>query len=135
MFVTVKRPYIQRRKPVFVSNHFGATVHQRPAVNVLEKDDAFVIELAAPGLNKADFNIKVENDVLTIAAKKEVTPKEGEKYTRKEFNYTQFTRTFQLPETVDTTQITAAFENGILTLNLAKKEEAKVQPARAIAIG
>ena len=108
-----------------------------PAVNVKEDVDAFNLEMAAPGYEKADFNIVVEEDVLTISTtEKEATEaKEGEKYTRKEFKYGSFKRTFNLPETVDSTKIAANYTNGILTLSIPKKEEAKPLPARTIEIG
>ena len=106
----------------------------RPNVNVIESNDHFRIELALPGLTKKDININVEKDILSITANKETTPKEGEKYTRKEFSYDNFKRTFQLPDTVDAANIKAAFKNGILEVTVAKKEEAKELPPRAIEI-
>lgn len=108
-----------------------------PAVNVKEDADAFNLEMAAPGYGKGDFNIVVEEDVLTISTtKKEATEaKEGEKYTRKEFNYNAFKRTFNLPDTVDSTKIGANYTNGILSVSIPKKEEAKPTPARKIEIG
>jgi HSP20 family protein len=106
----------------------------RPNVNVIESNDHFRIELALPGLTKKDININVEKDILSITANKEITPKEGEKYTRKEFSYDNFKRTFQLPDTVDAANIKAAFKNGILEVTVAKKEEAKELPPRAIEI-
>jgi HSP20 family protein len=106
----------------------------RPAVNVIESNDHFKIEIAVPGLTKKDINIIIEKDVLTISASKEVKLKEGEKYTRKEFSYDNFKRTFQLPETVDAANIKATFKNGILEVAIAKKEEAKELPPRAVEI-
>jgi len=108
----------------------------RPAVNILETDDNFQIELAAPGLAKEDIKIDVEQDILKISAKK-TTEKEGKeekKYTLREFNISNFERTFTLPETVDNQAISAKFENGILVLTLTKKEEAKPVPPRTIVI-
>ncbi len=113
------------------SNNF---TKNRPTVNVIEGDDHFRIELAVPGLTKKDININVEKDILTIGANKESKEKEGEKYTRKEFSYDNFKRSFQLPETIDLGNIKAAFKNGILEITLAKKEEAKVLPPRVIEI-
>ena len=114
-------------------NNNGFTKN-RPTANVIESDDHFRIELAVPGLTKKDMNINVDKDILTISAEKESMQKEGEKYTRKEFNYDNFKRSFQLPETVDAANIKATFKNGILEIFLAKKEEAKVLPPRAIEI-
>ncbi len=109
-------------------------VKSRPAVNVIEGKEGFRLEIAAPGLNKSDFDINVEKNVLTISAKVEKENAEKVNYSRREFNYNEFNRTFQLPKTIDTTKIDAAFNNGILTLTLAKKEEAKELPARKIEI-
>lgn len=109
-------------------------VKSRPAVNVIEGKEDFRLEIAAPGLKKSDFNIHVEKDVLTISAKVENEKIEGIKYSRKEFDYNEFKRTFHLPKTIDTTKIEAKFEDGILYLTLAKKEEAKELPARKITI-
>lgn len=105
-----------------------------PAANVTENNDNFRIEMAVPGLTKKDISIEIDNDLLTVSANKETSQKEGEKFTRKEFNFDQFKRTFELPESVDTSKIEAAFKNGILEIVLAKKEEAKILPPRAIAI-
>lgn len=107
-----------------------------PAVNVIEKDDSFAVEVAAPGLKKEDFNIELNNDLLTISAEQhqEAETKETGKYTRREFGYASFKRSFNLPESVNTAEISAAYEQGILTLGLPKREEAQVQPARMIEI-
>ncbi|GAA4277830.1 Hsp20/alpha crystallin family protein [Aquimarina mytili] len=107
-----------------------------PAVNVKETDEDFILELAAPGFVKEDFNIELDNDVLTISSeiKSEKETKENGKYTRKEFNYSTFKRSFNLPDTVDGTRIEASYENGVLVTVLPKKEEAKVQPKRLIEI-
>lgn len=105
----------------------------RPAVNILETDENFQIELAVPGLAKENIQIDVDKEVLKVSAKK-ITGKEEKKYTLREFNLAEFERTFTLPETVDNQAISAKFENGILVLTLAKKEEAKPIPPRTIAI-
>lgn len=109
-------------------------VKTRPAVNIIEGKENFRIEVAAPGLKKSDFNINIEKDILTISAKVVNEKVEGVKYHRNEFNFNEFKRTFHLPETIDTTKIEANFNNGILTLTLAKKEEAKELPPRKIEI-
>lgn len=110
------------------------TTHSRPATNVRELDDSFILDVAVPGLTKKDIAIDVEKDQLTISADKTVEVKEGEKVTRCEFNFNQFKRSFTLPETVDTQKIKASFKNGVLTIELTKKEEAKEQPPRTIKI-
>ena len=108
----------------------------QPAVNVKEDAEAYSLEVAAPGYEKDAFEIKVEDEVLTISTeKKEVEEaKEGEKYTRREFKYNAFKRSFNLPETADATKIAASYTNGILSVSIPKKEEAKPLPARTIEI-
>lgn len=103
---------------------FRDWVDNRPAVNIVETEQNFRIELAAPGLTKEDFNIKVEKDTLSISAKKESTTVEGEKVKVREFAYTSFQRHFNLPKTVDAAAIEARYENGVLSLTVPKKEEA-----------
>lgn len=107
-----------------------------PAVNIVERDDAFAIEVAAPGLAKEDFKIEVENDLLTISFEKKAEKEEKGRYTKREFSYTSFSRSFTLPEgVVDADAIDARYENGVLHLNLPKREEVKPKPKRTIAIG
>jgi len=108
----------------------------QPAVNVKEDADGFALALAAPGYGKEDIEIKIDDNVLTISSEKKDkgTAKEGEKFTRKEFKYAAFKRTFTLPDTVDSTKIEANYENGILNISIPKKEEAKPVPARTVAI-
>ena len=110
-------------------------LQKSPAVNIAETDDSYRIEVAAPGLNKGDFKVKVDQDLLTISAKKETNKEDsGEKYSRREFSYVEFSRNFHLPETVNAEGITANYENGILHITLAKKEEAKPVPVRTVEI-
>ena len=109
-----------------------------PAVNIRESEHDFLLELAAPGLGKEDFNIEIDNDILTISSElKEDSEQDNEpkhKYTRKEFGYTSFKRTFSLPDSVQSNAINAAYQHGILSVTLPKKEEAKVQPKRLISV-
>ncbi len=116
----------------------AANVHKigfnTPAVNIRERDQAFVLEIAAPGLQKSDFNIELDNEVLTISASVEKEEAAKEKYSRKEFSYTNFKRVFTLPDTVNSSEILASYEQGILLVQLPKKEEAQVQPKRLIEI-
>lgn len=109
----------------------------QPAVNVKEDADGFTLALAAPGYTKEDIEIKIDNDQLTISSDKKeaVSDNEGEKFSRREFKYAAFKRSFTLPDTVDATKIAANYENGILHLSIPKKEEAKPVPARTIKIG
>jgi HSP20 family protein len=111
---------------------FAGTV---PAVNVVENKEGFRIEVAAPGLQKSDFKLNLEKNQLTISAEKEQKEEENnEKYTRKEFKYSSFQRTFTLPNTVDGDKIEANYADGILSIALPKREEAKEKPARQIEI-
>lgn len=104
-----------------------------PSVNIVEGPDKFRIEMAAPGYARDDFQIELDNDVLTISVQKqEEEVSEEENFVRREFNYTSFQRSFQLPETVDSEHIKAHYENGVLVIDLPKKEEAKEKPARKI---
>jgi len=105
-----------------------------PAVNIAEDENGFNIELAAPGLKKDDFKINLEKNVLTVSAEKKAeNAEETKKYSKREYNYTSFTRSFTLPESVDHSKIEAGYTDGILTLNVAKREEAKIQ-TREIAV-
>ena len=108
-----------------------------PAVNIAENDDSFILEVAAPGKTKKDFNLELDNGVLTISSedKKENETKEnGGRFTRREFSYSSFKRAFSLPETVEADKITAQYKEGVLVINLPKREDAKVQAKRMIDI-
>lgn len=95
-----------------------------PSVNVTESEDGFKIELAAPGLNKEDFKITIEKHRLVISSEKESNEEVNEdKYTRREFNYSSFSRSFHLPKTIDRDKIEAEYENGVLGIVLPKKAE------------
>ncbi len=109
---------------------------RQPSVNIIETDDDFKIELAAPGLSKKDFKIDLENEVLTISAEKKSEKNEENEnsYKRREFDYNNFKRSFTLSKVIDNQSISAKYANGVLNITLAKKEEAKPQPARTIAI-
>lgn len=106
-----------------------------PAVNISERPNDYLIEMAAPGFGKEDFKLNVDNDVLTISAEKKNEKKdENSRFTRKEFQYSSFSRTFTMPEHVEADKIDASYKEGVLTLTLPKKEEAKVKPVREIKI-
>lgn len=97
-----------------------------PAVNISEKKDHFEVSVAAPGLKKDDFNIDVEDNMLTISCEKEEKKEEkDERYTRKEYNYTSFSRSFTLPEEVVKDKIEAAYQDGVLRITLPKTEQTK----------
>ena len=108
-----------------------------PAVNIRETAENFAVEMAAPGMNKEDFRIELEGAQLRISSEKKTENglKEGERYTRREFSYQSFQRSFTLPQNVvDVEQIHAKYENGVLHLLIPKKEEAKQKPPRMIEI-
>ena len=134
---------IKRQNPVFTSliddlfinqdwNQISASV---PAANIIEADDHFNIELAAPGKKKSDFTIELDEGVLTISSETETksTEKDGS-FTRKEFGYSSFKRSFNIPETVSADKISASYKEGILTVSLPKKAEALPQPKKLISI-
>ena len=106
-----------------------------PAVNVKEDEKGFEIELAAPGYNKKDFNISLDNQRLTISAeKKEKSEMEDANYTRREFGFTSFSRSFNLPANTSEEDIQAKYEEGVLKLIIAKKDIATAKPKRSIEI-
>jgi HSP20 family protein len=108
-----------------------------PSVNIMETNDDFIVEVAAPGMKKEDFKIELNNNVLTIVSetKSESEEKSDDNYTRKEFSYSSFKRSFNLNNRiVDDGKIEATYIDGILKLTLPKKEEAKEKPARFIEI-
>lgn len=106
-----------------------------PAVNIKEDSKQFDIEFAAPGFSKSDFKIDVDNDVMTISAEKKDEKNETDKrFTRKEFNYSSFSRSFTLPKSVNADKIDARYTDGILHLQVPKKEESKPQAKKEIKI-
>ncbi len=135
--------------PRFFDDNFTKELDQRlgkeeqtksfvPAVNVKEVADAYQVEVAVPGMKKEDFKVELDHDLLKISAhtedKKEENAGDG-KYTRREFHYQSFTRSFRLPKhQVNGDKIEARYEDGILHLNLPKREEAKEKPTRLIEI-
>ncbi len=108
-----------------------------PSVNLKETDSKIEIELAAPGLKKEDFKVEVENNMISISSEKKEEKEETRKkddFYRKEFNYQSFRRTFSLPEYADENKINANYKDGILHVDIAKKEGAKKKIAKTIAI-
>ncbi len=97
-----------------------------PAVNICETDGEYHIELAAPGLKKEDFKIELDRNMLSISVEqKSENTENNKKYNKREFNYTSFVRSFALPDSADDAHIEAEYKNGVLNINVAKKEEAK----------
>lgn len=109
-----------------------------PAVNVGETHDAFTIEVAAPGMKREDFHVEVDNNMITISSGRQEKKQDKEKetlYTRQEFSYESFQRSFTLPENkIEGDKISARYTDGILYITVPKKEEAKVKPPKQIAI-
>jgi len=106
-----------------------------PAANIVENKDHYEVSLAAPGMKKDDFNIDLEGNVLTISAEKEEkTEQKHERYSREEFNYTSFSRSFTLPQWVNKDKIDASYENGLLRVQLPKTEDAKKISAKHITV-
>lgn len=123
----------------FFTNDLNFGFNERtslPKVNVLEEKDSFKIEFAVPGFEKEDFKVELNKDLLTISANKSKEEKEekDKRYSFREFSYSSFTRSFVLPEDVDTDSIDAEYKNGILNLNLKKKEAVKEIAARVVEI-
>ncbi|PKP19025.1 MAG: heat-shock protein Hsp20 [Bacteroidetes bacterium HGW-Bacteroidetes-21] len=106
-----------------------------PAVNIAETKDDFRIEVAAPGIQKDDFKIDIENNVLTISSeKKQEQEEKSDKFLRREFSYASFKRSFALPQMVETEKISASHKDGILHVVIPKREEAKEKGPKSIAI-
>ena len=108
-----------------------------PSVNVKETEDSFLVELAAPGMNRDQFVVEADHNQLTISSVKEENKeekKENGRYTMREFNYESFKRTFTLPESANADKITANYKDGVLFISIPKKEEAKEKPVRTIKI-
>ena len=106
-----------------------------PAANIVENHKEYAIELAAPGLEKKDFKIEIDNGILSVSAEKKSEKKEEkENYSRKEFSYSSFNRSFRLPESVKSEDIKAQYDNGILHLSVPKKEDAKKAQKKAITV-
>lgn len=106
-----------------------------PSVNIVEGNDDYRIEVAAPGLNKNDFKINVENNMLTISSEKEIKDeKKDENIVRREFSYSSFSRSFALPEGSEQEKISASYHEGILNVIIPKRDEVKAKPPKQIKI-
>ena len=112
-----------QRRPIHNNCDFN-----RPAANIIDNEKDFTIELAVPGMSKQDFNIKLDDDILSISVEREEQEeKEERNFTRREFRYDGFCRSFSMPDIVDQEKIIADYKNGVLSVMLPKSEEAKVQ--------
>lgn len=142
----IKRNHLQPALPTFfddflTNNFFGMdrdleVFKSTPAVNISEHDEHWEIQVAAPGLKKEDFKLELDNNLLTISFEKKEESETTGKFTRREFSYSSFKRSFTLPEgTIDSNNIEAQYTDGLLTLTLPKNEEVKNKPKRTIQIG
>ena len=123
----------------FFKDILGGTQYNHPVVppvNIKETETAFSLELIAPGLKKESFNIEIEKELLTISSENKVENTEDSegKFTRREFRTASFKRSFKLPENVNAEEINAAYQDGILSIALPKKEEAAKPAKRSIDI-
>ena len=119
------------------NSSFSGTDTTIPAVNIKETPENYEVEVAAPGMTKKDFKVELDGNLLSISSERteQSGEREDERYSRKEFSYQSFQRTFNLQkEVVDIDKIEAKYENGLLHLLIPKKEEAKQKPARLIQI-
>ena len=135
----------RRYVPAYWDDFFNDTYHNSfnsiacngtsPAVNVVEDDKEYRIDVAVPGLSRKDFRIDLEDEILTISSEnKESKEEKKHNYMRKEFSYSSFKRSFQLPETIDQENIKAHQDAGILTISLPKKDEVVQKVAKQIEI-
>ena len=118
------------------NKNFSSTSTSLPMVNIKESGEGFDVELAAPGYDKGDFKIESNHGLLTISSERtnENETKEGEQFSRREYSYQSFCRSFTLPNSADTDKINAKYESGILKVSIPKKEEAKPKPAKLIQV-
>ncbi|WP_100077214.1 Hsp20/alpha crystallin family protein [Chryseobacterium camelliae] len=118
------------------NNNFSSTMTTVPSVNIRENTDNFEVEVAAPGMDKKDFQITLEGNLLTISSSRKNESEENkDQYTRREFSYQSFRRTFELAkDVVDEEHIEARYDNGVLKLTIPKTEKAKKQAPRLIEI-
>jgi HSP20 family protein len=120
--------------PTLFKDDFSTNLKGFVPVNIRKANDAYLLEVVAPGFEKTDFNINLEKNILTISAdKKDEAKDENEKQIRKEYSYRSFKRSFTLDEKIDSEKIEAKYVNGVLTLNLAAKAEVKT-PAKEISV-
>lgn len=118
------------------NSNYSSTSTTVPSVNIREEADSYEVEVAAPGMEKQDFNIELDGNLLTISsAKEQSNEKQQGNYTRREFSYQSFRRSFELhKDVVDEERIQARYENGLLLLSIPKKEEARQKGPRRIEI-
>ncbi|MEO6221382.1 MAG: Hsp20/alpha crystallin family protein [Ginsengibacter sp.] len=136
-FPTLFDDFLNRDLFNWGQSNFSDTNTTVPAVNIKETNDNYAVEVAAPGMTRKDFKVELDGNILTISSERsnENQDKEEGNYSRKEFSYQSFLRTFNLPkEVVDADKIQAKYSDGVLHLLIPKKEEAKQRPPRLIQI-
>lgn len=134
MFPTMFREFFDR--DFFDASNMGFSDSTMPIVNIKRGKDDFVLEVAAPGMTKDDFKIEIDSNILVISSEKEdIKQGNDEQFTRKEFSYQSFKRSFTLPSTIAEKDIKASYKDGVLNIVLPKKEEAKEKSKRMIKIG
>jgi HSP20 family protein len=141
MLAKINRHYVPAYWDDFFNDKFFKNIHTAnnnatsPAVNVVEEDNVFRIEVAVPGLTRKEIRIDLENDILTVASEqKEQKEENTQRYVRREFGTSTFKRSFQLPDTIDFEKIKARHDAGILTIELPKKEEVVQKAPKQIEI-
>jgi len=141
MLARINKRYVPAYWDDFFNDNFFNGYHNiarngsTPAVNIVEEEKEYRIEVAAPGLSRKDFTIELEDDVLTISSEQKSEKKdENRRYMRREFSYNSFKRSFQLPETIDQDKVKASHESGILNILLPKKEEVVQKAPKTIEI-
>lgn len=120
-----------------VADWFGDRlwISRQPRVNIDEKNEQFDIEVAAPGMKKEDFHITCDNGLLTIKAEREEKKEEKQRnYTRREYNYNSFSRSFTLPENVKSEEVSAKYDNGILRVTVPKKVKGEAKAKKEIPV-
>lgn len=133
-FSTIWEDFFGRNITDLPSWRIGASL---PAVNIEEKPDKFSVSLAVPGMKREDFKIAIEHGILSVALEKRTNHEEKgqeNKFTRREFSYQAFKRAFTLPESVKAESVSAKYEDGILSIDLPKREEAQIQPVKQIKV-
>lgn len=121
----------------FFNMNFSPSGTTLPSVNIKETKDNFIVEVAAPGMRKEDFKIELDNNIMTISSERSETERDEDKegnYTRREFSYQSFQRSFTLPNTVQGENIAAQYKDGVLNIVIPKREEAKQKSSRVIEI-
>jgi HSP20 family protein len=108
-----------------------------PSINITENKENYLVEMAAPGLKKQDFNIQMDGNLLTISCEKESEQKQdgqGDNYWKREYNYSSFSRSLTLPENADNTKISAKYSDGILNVTIPKKNDTGKQAGQRITV-